>query len=557
VINLDYPVIQELYREYMDPKRSESAAFLIWFLQHYYRLDEQEAIDCVCDQPGDRGIDGIYVNEHENTIDVFQSKLTQRPGRTVGDTSLKEFSGTLGQLRSKPAIESLITTSNQHEVARLIQRLDLANKVDNYELRGFYVCNMELDANGTAFLAAEPSIYFTGKQKLQDTYISDARTQSTGTKASFDITGYTPAEYIVDQTTRAFIAPIRAIELVRLSGISDQSLFAYNVRGPLGRTQVNKDIVSSIKSPGTHRLFPLFHNGITIICQKADMTLDSITIEDYFVVNGCQSLTSMYENQKFLTSDLRVLTKFIQMDLDSNLSDQVTHYSNNQNGVKARDFKANHAIQIRLQNEFADHYAAEYFYEVKRGELTLDGERITNEEAGLYLMAFDLKEPWATHRKYQVFDERYNVLFARPEVTADRIVMLHVLMKLISNESSSLRNGLFGKYILTRYFILYVLRQIFENDSEGSQVIKNPAKYVRGIDERERFETCVRTILKDIVIDLNAEVAEYGDDFDYRGQLRDQDWVKEKAKAIVSSYLKLVQRTRVQSFESLWSEQLS
>jgi len=36
-------------------------------------------------------------------------------------------------------------------------------------------------------------------------------------------------------------------------------------------------------------------------------------------------------------------------------------------------------------------------------------------------MAFDLKEPWGTHRKYQVFDEKHADLFARPEVTADRI----------------------------------------------------------------------------------------------------------------------------------------
>ena len=49
----------------------------------------------------------------------------------------------------------------------------------------------------------------------------------------------------------------------------------------------------------------------------------------------------------------------------------VARYSNNQNGVKSRDFKANNPIQIRLK------------------------------------LVFELQEPWATHRKYQVFDDNH------------------------------------------------------------------------------------------------------------------------------------------------------
>ena len=80
----------------------------------------------------------------------------------------------------------------------------------------------------------------------------------------------------------------------------------------------------------------------------------------------------------------------------------VTSFSNNQNGVKARDFKSNNPIQIRLQNEFKKGFSKEFYYEIKRGDDNAGLQTITNEQAGLYLMAFDLKRPWATHRKYQV-----------------------------------------------------------------------------------------------------------------------------------------------------------
>ncbi|SEG50994.1 AIPR family protein [Algoriphagus boritolerans] len=128
-----------------------------------------------------------------------------------------------------------------------------------------------------------------------------------------------------------------------MPGISEQSVFAYNVRGPLGGTNVNRDIVKSIKDKSLHKKFPLFHNGITIVTNQITETPEDnpekLTIETFFVVNGCQSLTALFKNQKDLTDDLRILTKFVQVSVDSDLSKTITHYSNNQNGVKARDFK--------------------------------------------------------------------------------------------------------------------------------------------------------------------------------------------------------------------------
>lgn len=80
MINLGYPEILENFRDHLDPKRTESASFLIWYLENYYRLETLEAIDCVCDQSGDKGVDGMYVNEACGTIDIFQTKISQKPG---------------------------------------------------------------------------------------------------------------------------------------------------------------------------------------------------------------------------------------------------------------------------------------------------------------------------------------------------------------------------------------------------------------------------------------------------------------------------------------------
>ena len=334
MINIDYPNILTLIKEHIDPKRTESASYLIWYLQNYYRLDTQEAIDAVCDQNGDKGVDGIYLNDANGTIDIFQTKISQKVVRTVGDTNLKEFFGTLSQFESKESIQKILDTGGATQVVGLIKRLKLIDTFDQYRIRGIFISNIELDSNGQSYLDITPTIEFVGKNILETTFISNERTVPQNEVAEFDIAGLNISKHFVDAETLAYIIPIKANELVKMPGIADQSVYAYNVRGPLGGTNVNRDIVKSIKDKGLHKKFPLFHNGITIVTIKITETPDSTTpeklkIETFFVVNGCQSLTALYENKKELTDDLRILTKFVQVAVDGDLSKTITQFSNN------------------------------------------------------------------------------------------------------------------------------------------------------------------------------------------------------------------------------------
>ena len=371
------------------------------------------------------------------------------------------------------------------------------------------------------------------------------------------MSGYEVATYVVDKGHEAVIAPIKASELVKLDGITNQALFAFNVRGPLGRTQVNRDIATSIRDKSRHKLFPLFHNGITIIAKKLNTTKDKIAIEDYYVVNGCQSLSELHINSSSITEELRVLVKVIKMDASSPLSEMVTSFSNNQNGMKARDFKSNNRIQIRLQNEVQEKFGKEFHYEIKRGENATGAKLISNEAAGLYLMAFDLKEPWATHRKYQVFEDEHAEIFGRPVVDASRVVFCHLLAEQIQAVVPKLKNTLFAKYALTRYLLLYIVRVLLEEDDLGKEVLKNPGNYVADKQKRQALLGCVSQILDDVVIDLNAELEQLVDDFDYRGKLRDEAWVKALALRIVADYRKLVTRKRITSFAEEFKKAIS
>jgi len=89
MIDLSYTNILNLIQPYKVSGRTESTAFLYWFLVNLYRLDVMEVENIVCDGRGDKGIDGIYINHNEECIDIFQAKLVQNISRTLGDTNLK------------------------------------------------------------------------------------------------------------------------------------------------------------------------------------------------------------------------------------------------------------------------------------------------------------------------------------------------------------------------------------------------------------------------------------------------------------------------------------
>lgn len=174
-INVDYPGLLKLFPEYINPKRSESASFLIWYLENYYRLDGLEAVDSVCDKRGDKGVDGLFVNDNDKTITVYQSRINQSSDTTIGDASLRAFAGTLSQFNDADSIQNLISSAGNAQVAALAKRLDLANKISTHELRGEFISNVDLDKNGASFLKTHPNISFIGKTALESSYISDER----------------------------------------------------------------------------------------------------------------------------------------------------------------------------------------------------------------------------------------------------------------------------------------------------------------------------------------------------------------------------------------------
>ena len=70
----DYAAIAEAVAPYVVGNRTQSAALLAWFLNNAWRMDSEDVESSICDGPGDKGIDGIAVDDDLEEIVVPQSK---------------------------------------------------------------------------------------------------------------------------------------------------------------------------------------------------------------------------------------------------------------------------------------------------------------------------------------------------------------------------------------------------------------------------------------------------------------------------------------------------
>jgi hypothetical protein len=275
-----------------------------------------------------------------------------------------------------------------------------------------------------------------------------------------------------------------------------------------------------------------------------------VKIRDYRVVNGAQSLSALYRKRASLSSDLKILTRIIEIQ-DPELALKITHNSNNQNAIKPRDLRSNSLLQIRLSKEFAS-FGNHYGFEIKRGQPPKAAEVISNEWAGRLLLAFDLQEPWACHQPYKIFDELYEKIFGRPSVTAKRIILVFEIMKVVERKLSSIENKLFASYSLTRFFILYIVSQILQQDEMGKAIYQDPAIVLDKKNGLEALHECIGKVVDDIVIDINAEAKEVGETFDYKNLLKSPVQAKALAEKVMGTYVKLIARGRIDPFGLDW-----
>ncbi len=534
--------------------RDPNAALLIWFLQHVKRLDVEEAIDAVCDGHGDKGIDGLWVDTVSEEINILQGKRRVSVGTTQGDSDLQKLLGAVQWFQSPERVDDLLRASPNEELRSLVERQDIKSLLDDdYKIRCVFVTNTKFNRAGRDYadahlkgspplegwdlLALEPYVRYADRVL----YINEDRKLTFAPQAHFrvDLPGAVEVTY----------GAIAAEQVAALPGIADRTLFAQNVRSDLGRTRVNKDIQATLQDPQEHPRFLTFHNGLTILCQNIKPVMgdpDSVTISGFSVVNGCQSVIALYSNQKDLTDKLLVPVRLVQVADHADLAEDITYRSNNQNAINLRDLRANDSTQIFLQGQFNDFFPGRVQYQIKRGEDRGEDSTapvvIPNDLAGQFLLALYNGEPWMSHRKFDLFDQRYKDVF-NPRIKAPQIYLGWIIFDEVRNKLSGLDNQLMARYGLTTFVLIYLAGRLMAETADGRALLDDPLEQVRSHESSLR--KAIAQLIGDILIDFNAYVEEQEQRykyFDYKTAFKNQTAVELLAGDVIRQHKRAVLR---------------
>lgn len=532
-----------------------SGRFIRWFLENIYRLEEITADDACVDSKHDKGVDAIYVDDVSETVFIIQAKTKTKDNAEFGDTEIKEFYGTLGQFDSKEKIDEILLETTSDTLKQTILRTSLAAKVGSgYEVRGVFISNAKANKDAEAIIAKLPKIELYDAVAIANDYVDFAVDGGIKDSYYFDVSDSDVIKYDAGgAAARLFLAP--ALNLLKMNGIADGRLFEQNVRLALGNTKVNKGLRQSIREKGEHKNFPLYHNGINVLCKMiVSETEERIEVEDYVVVNGAQSLTSLMAEKSKITDDLKILVKLIETKGDTALSQRITTNSNNQNAIKARDLKSNHNIQQRLKTEVSAVSNDTVAYEIKQGEDNKGKSVLSNEQAGLILLAMDLAQPWSCHQKYKVMDDLHSDIFGRPDVSGSRILGYWECFKSVETALDAIEDKHFAYYNLTKYFLVYAVVSLIRTDSAGVAMLMN----MKGILSSGRLSELVElfgSLAKSLAVDLNAEiVGEDAETFDYKNELKSPAWCKKISARLVAQYSKDVMRKKAEPISALCTD---
>ena len=405
---------------------NEGQRFVAWYLRNIHNLDTFEAKDCITDGPGDKQIDAVYVDDQTETVYIIQGKYYR--GDAVDATPLREVLSSWAQIQDLKHLQDAANDDLQAKIADISDA-----RAEGYEVSFELITTSNLTEGAKQDLERFQKLLSNNETLNANLVVVDEETlQARYDEALNKNRPYINHEFTVNPTqclemtlagTKVIIAAIPLKECVRIPGIKDGILFRKNVRQSLGSSnKVNKGIARTVRNNPDEFFF--LHNGITAICSSMTLHGDILSVRELNVVNGCQSLSTIYscsESAKAAT-DAYIMFRFYEIS-DTERADDISTSTNSQSAVKARDLRSNDKYVLSMKKEYEQMFPDGYFI-TKRGEKADPAKYNTNHIVdltllGKWLIAWHSQRPTMAYSENRVFDVYFNQLFQHEYDPAD------------------------------------------------------------------------------------------------------------------------------------------
>lgn len=533
-----YNQIKESLNEIKEINEYEnlSKAFIHWYLKNHLFMDGQEIGECIIDGSGDNGIDAIILNEEEKELTVMQFKF---PATSKG---INEEISQGDILKTINGFNILINKSSTSESNS--QFKEYKNKISDIDIFKFNIqfisFNKGIEATANKELidnfaknfkkdfGSELNMKVHEKSTISNIYEKINRKNNLEINLSYK--QLTSAYDIESMNIKSYVGLVNSKDLILSIEDYIETIFDENIRLYEGKTTVNNSIKSTASDPRESEMFYFYNNGITIICDKASNSPNklSVSLKGVSIVNGCQTVTSIYELYKKskLQSGVDILTRIIEIS-DYNERMKITEFLNSQNPIKDSYFIANHTIIRDLQKVLEDkgyyleRQVNEFEYKKMYGARDInDLTPIKLENVIQYYVGYWLDEyaALAKRGKSLLFDKN-KIDEILMEINADRVIeaynMYNKISKIITSYRRTRRNE---KKKEISDFLELSHEQFLENVDEylfintGDILILNTTRILKEKYEKDNTEFDDEKLIKDSIIKIHDKlISEFPD----------------------------------------------
>lgn len=406
-IEEDIREYQENYK-YISNIQKDEWAFNYWVLDKLFYEDEELVEEKIVDYH-DMGIDAYEIYEDTKDIFLIQNKYYGETTAITAEYVKNDFllraitALENGTYKKSDELQGAFSKYKDSADFTVYLQLFVTNNIHNREadeyVKKFNVSHPKYIAK-IFYLDDIEERYYGETQQVKKNISVKVESVNKGTILNINTEGY-KLENVID--ARYVLTPIVSVyRLYRDSIEKGYPIFDKNIREYLGNKGVNKSIYQTLLDEEDRKNFFYYNNGITVICdrmtkivtQPSDYNMNAaFTIDNPQIVNGCQTVNSIYEALKNIDpdnleknfKDTFVMLKILEINRedsgDDKLYKDIVKYTNSQNSIDEKTFVANTDTFIRLQNEFE-----------AKGFLLLIKQSDKNKFANKYKVATKLKE---------------------------------------------------------------------------------------------------------------------------------------------------------------------
>jgi hypothetical protein len=468
----------------------EDELFVAWFLRAFVVEEDTQAVESLTGGSGDKDVDAIFFDERAKIVFIVQGKYRKDIWeRAESRKDVKSFAELATDLCGDKSFFETRLKATSPKVREVLQDARMRILDRGYRLQLYYVTigRVSKSVQDEAVTVVRrfgdmASInILDGREVLLmladylDGVAPPVPTLDLPMESGEGVACSGPLNRKDTKTgIEAWVFSMTSDAVARMFEIAGIRLFARNVRGFLGSTEINAGMQETLEKEPWH--FWYYNNGITVICDNAQIIpiegRNVLRATNPQVING-QQTTRMLHAQGKDGRGASVLVRVFQVPRElgngsdgfDTLVSNIVQATNWQNAIRPSDLMSNDRRQIEIERQFRK---LNYLYvrkrqtkgEARRAAAVAHYFLVKKEELAQAVAACDLDPAVVREGKERLFEERwYSHVF--PNSDPGFYLCRYWLMKAVSYTAHGYPERAYAKWLVINFMWSYLKPQLF------------------------------------------------------------------------------------------------